>query len=138
MRACLSERPSGLKAVAPDALPWIRMETTVLAKVKGEVRKVVVNKRTAAREISVSGADSRYFDLSIGVGLLEPYPSRRIILGVPDAFLKNFKDADLITVHQYCLRNARFDMNTVNEMEQAGPSNLKIHLDINTKELKKD
>ena len=126
--------PFTLQAVAPDALPWVRMETEVLAKVKGEVRKVVVSKRTAATEISVPGADSRYFDLSIGVGLLEPYPSRRIKLGVPDAFLKNFNDADLITVHQYCLRNARFDKNTVDEMEKVGSSNLKIHLDINTKD----
>ena len=130
--------PFTLKAVAPGALPWIHMETEVLAKVKGEVRKIVASKRMLAREISVPGGDSRYFDLSMGVGLLEPYPGRQIKLGVPDAFLKTFKDADLVTVHQYCLRNARFDKNTVNEVEQAAPSNLKIHLDINTKELKKD
>ncbi len=125
--------PFTLKAVEPDALPWIHIETEILAKVKGEVRKVVASKRTAAKEISVPGADSRYFDLSIGVGLLEPYPGRQIKLGVPDAFLKTFKDADLVTVHQYCLRNARFDKNTVNEVEQAAPSNLKIHLDITRK-----
>jgi hypothetical protein len=112
--------PFSLKSIPSDLMPKIEMEAEFVLNVGGKMRRGQASQMIPATEISFPSSNYRYLDLSLGVDTLERFPSRMIKIEVPKGFIERFKNASLMTVHYYSLKNANFK-EVLKESRSTGP-----------------